>query len=520
MQLGDRAFDDIRKLVYRTAGIKLADGKRDLVVSRLSNRITRLGFHSYEEYIAHVERGDPSGEELRQFINRLTTNKTDFFRESHHFEFLQHRLLDRVRARVASGGPKRLRIWSAGCSTGEEPYTIAMVLLEALGATSGWDVRILASDIDTNVLATAAAGLYPRDRVATIPEPLREAWFDDEGGSLRVRNEVKNLITFRRINFMDEGWPIRTRFDAVFCRNVTIYFDRPTQERLYRRLAKYVAPDGFFIAGHSENLSWLPDVFESVGNTVYRLAGGARPTDRPGPRGRAGHRASAAPGARVFASIPPCAAAVGSRTPAARALGSGPPVVRVLGSGATSARTSHVGGLSVTIQSGEVHVSTRPTTVRTVLGTCVAACLWDPEAGIGGMNHFMLPEGNDPQMPARFGVNAMELLINQLMAAGADRSRLRAKAFGGAQVLGGRLGCEVAERNAAFVRSFLAMERIPLVSERFGGTNALEVEFQTDSGRAFLRQRESAASVLEQELKYKARLLNDVARGGGNVELF
>lgn len=466
LELHAAAFDAIRKIVYRAAGIQLGDAKHALVASRLTKRLTRLGYEDFDSYVEVINHRDPSGAELRELINCLTTNKTDFFRESHHFEFLAERFIAEAKARVAKGAPRRIRIWSAGCSTGEEPWTIAMVVADALRGLPGWDVKILASDIDTKVLATAAEGVYSHERLEPIPAKLRDTAFAEVSGSYRVRDELRELVAFRRINFMDDPWPVRTKFDGIFCRNVTIYFDRPTQDRFYRRLVKYIAPQGYLFAGHSENLSWLGDVLAPIGATIYVPTSG-------GFRGRR--------------SMPPAA----DRTSTAPSVGSSAPVAvsappRALATPMPQAFVPERKKISV--QSGGVYATSEDVRLRTVLGTCVTACLWDEDAQVGGMNHFMLPDGDDPSAPARFGVHAMELLINELMRQGADRRKLKAKAFGAARVLRSSLGANVANRNEAFVRQFLATEGIPLVVGRFGGDSAMEVEFEVRTGRAFVRQ--------------------------------
>src|SRR5581483_5988820 len=201
---------------------------------------------------------------------------TDFFREPAHFIFLKDTVFPQLLERAQRGGARRLRIWSAGCSTGEEPYSIAMTLREHFGPPPGWDVKILASDIDTEVLHKAEQGVYAVDHMHDVPGLLRQKYFlrgtGANAGRVRVRPELQELIKFRRINLIEEPWPIHTRFDLIFCRNVIIYFDRPTQQRLFERLAEYLHDDGYLLLGHSENLHWLNDLFVSQGNTIHRLA--------------------------------------------------------------------------------------------------------------------------------------------------------------------------------------------------------------------------------------------------------
>ncbi|MGE0679655.1 MAG: protein-glutamate O-methyltransferase CheR [Candidatus Binatia bacterium] len=270
----DEEFRFFRTLLMQEAGISLGEGKRHLVASRLAKRLRYFGFTSYKQYYHYLMTEDPSGDERLVMVNCLTTNKTDFFREGHHFDFLRERVLPALREKTLRGAPRRLRIWSAACSSGEEPYTIAMTVREMFPASSGWDIRILASDIDTDILRRAERGIYDQERLAGVPENLQRKYFlrgkGQWEGSVRVRPELRELITFRRINFIDPVWPIHTCFDVIFCRNVIIYFDRETQRRLFERLAGYLDEDGYMMVGHSESLHWLGHLFVPLRGTIYQ----------------------------------------------------------------------------------------------------------------------------------------------------------------------------------------------------------------------------------------------------------
>ncbi len=265
-------FHDFQKLILAEVGIHLKDSKQTLVESRLARRLQHLGFPTYGEYLRYVSRQPAESPERRELINCITTNKTEFFRENHHFEFFKDHVIPEARARAATGDAKQLRIWSAACSTGEEPYSIAITILEHLGADRDWDVKILASDVDTKVLATAEAGVFGADRFEQVPEPLRRRYFlrRKDDGALMAKDVLKSMIRFRRINFIDPGWPIRTSFDVIFCRNVIIYFNHDTQERLFERLVRYLKPTGYLMVGHSENLHWMNRLLVPVENTIYR----------------------------------------------------------------------------------------------------------------------------------------------------------------------------------------------------------------------------------------------------------
>jgi chemotaxis protein methyltransferase CheR len=268
-------FELFRALILKETGISLGDSKRALVVARMAKRLRDLGFNTYSEYYQLLSKNDPLREELPRMINCITTNKTSFFREPHHFDFLRQQLVPELQRRAAAGGQRQIRVWSAACSTGEEPYSIALTLREALGyGFPSWDVRILASDIDTEVLATAQEGMYPLESVASVPQQLQQRMFlrgvGKWDGFVQVRPQVRSMVSFRHINFVDRDWPVHTRFDAIFCRNVLIYFERTGQKTLIDRLAAMLQPQGYLFAGHSENLMWLTDSVVSVRSTVYR----------------------------------------------------------------------------------------------------------------------------------------------------------------------------------------------------------------------------------------------------------
>jgi chemotaxis protein methyltransferase CheR len=254
-------------LVREIAGISLPPHKRALVRSRLAGRARSLGLGSVGEYLEHVQR-DASGGELAAMVDALTTNKTFFFREGAHFDLLSSRILPDLARR---SGP--IRLWSAGCSTGEEPYGLAHVALEVLGERALRDVRILGSDISQRVLNVARPGEYPADAVANIPAGTLDRMFEiaSEGARrvYRVRPELKSIVRFARLNLMS-SWPMRGPFDVIFCRNVMIYFDRPTRERLVRRLADLLAPGGYLCIGHSETITGLSAALEFVQPATYR----------------------------------------------------------------------------------------------------------------------------------------------------------------------------------------------------------------------------------------------------------
>lgn len=265
----DADFDRVRKMIHQHAGISLSPVKRDMVYSRLVRRLRATGQTGFAAYLDHLDRGDEA--EWERFVNALTTNLTSFFREAHHFPiFADH---------LRKIGPSRpIRVWCSAASTGEEPYSIAMTVLETFG--SAGNVSIVASDLDTNVLATAERGVYAQDRVEKLePERLKRFFLKGTGsqeGFVSVRPELKAIIKFQRINLLDATWPVRGPLDVIFCRNVMIYFDKATQYKILSKFAPLMQDDGLMFAGHSESFLHAADLFKSLGKTVYALARATR----------------------------------------------------------------------------------------------------------------------------------------------------------------------------------------------------------------------------------------------------
>lgn len=257
-------FERITRLIYKHAGIALAASKRDMVYNRLSRRLRAVGLHRFDAYLDRLECNG-SDPEWQHFVNALTTNTTAFFREAHHFPVLA----DLLSRRISDHAPA---IWCAAASTGEEPYSIAMTVADTLGPRAS-QVRIVASDLDTAVLDVAAAGVYPMERVERLPPDLLRRHFlrgkGRQAGNVRVRPELQRMIGFTQINLLDPRLPVQGPFDAIFCRNVLIYFDRATQAQVVRRFASLLRPDGLLFIGHSESLFHVSDVYRLQGQTIY-----------------------------------------------------------------------------------------------------------------------------------------------------------------------------------------------------------------------------------------------------------
>ncbi|CAG2143470.1 Chemotaxis protein methyltransferase [compost metagenome] len=262
--LTEHDFEKVRALIHKRAGISLGSHKREMVYSRLARRLRSLGLADFGSYLALLESDDRS-QEWEFFTNALTTNLTSFFREAHHFPLL---------AEHAKKVGRPYSVWCAAASTGEEPYSIAITLAEALGDRAG---TVLATDIDTQVLAKARAGVYTAEQVGRLSQERLKRFFlkgtGARSGSVKVKPDLASTITFEPLNLLAPEWGLREKFDAIFCRNVMIYFDKPTQGRILERFAPLLKPNGLLFAGHSENFSYVTRAFQLRGQTVYELAG-------------------------------------------------------------------------------------------------------------------------------------------------------------------------------------------------------------------------------------------------------
>jgi len=395
-------------------------------VTRLARRLQSLGLTSYHAYYKVLTTGDPTREEREHFINCITTNKTHFFREPHHFDFVRDELIPQLRARVAKGAPRRLRLWSAACSTGEEPYSLAMVAHREL-AHDGYAIEIVASD--TEVLAHAHEGYYSTDHVAEVPPELRAASFERAGERWRVRAELRSIVKFHQLNLIHDRFPFQGVFDAIFLRNVIIYFDRPSQIALFQRLRGYLGATSYLVLGHSESLLHISDAFVPAGRTIYQP--------------RRAHRATA-----------------GRRR----------------------------GRATVTrFAAGGIVVSREALRLDAVVGPSVAACVFDPLAKVGGMAELAAASDREAE---RATERTIAQLAARLIDLGASRHELRAKLVGGgasdpAERARGERELEVAE-------ACLRRADVPLASKRLGGAERLEIQFFTGSGRLLCRAYETA----------------------------
>lgn len=264
----DKDFNFISKLVAERTGIVLSDIKKDMVYSRIVRRIRKLNVNTFDEYCALLKTGDEH--EMVEFTNAITTNLTSFFREPHHFEFLTDTLLPELKANKRD---RKIRVWSAGCSSGEEPYSIAMTMRDYFPSSSDWDIRILATDLDSHMVDRAAKGIYKEDRVTGMDKKHLRKWVrkgkGNMQGNVKICNEIQDMVAFKQLNLMHD-WPIKGPFDFMFCRNVVIYFNKETQKELFDRYADLLAPNAGLFIGHSESLHNVTNRFSSLGRTIYR----------------------------------------------------------------------------------------------------------------------------------------------------------------------------------------------------------------------------------------------------------
>ena len=272
--MSDETFARFSAFVQTELGIKMPAAKKTMLQSRLLKRLRAVGKQTYEEYYDYVFGSQGMTRELVNLIDVITTNKTDFFREPKHFDYLVQTALPQLIRICGTGIRRKVRVWSAGCSTGEEPYTLAMVLSEFAAACRGFQFSILATDISTRVLETAKIAIYEHEKAEPIPMLLRKQYLmqskDKTKGTVRIVPELRSIVRFQRLNFMDDDFGMPKPVDIIFCRNVLIYFDRPTQEKVLNRLCRYLNPGGFMFMGHSETLNGLRVPIVQAAPTIYR----------------------------------------------------------------------------------------------------------------------------------------------------------------------------------------------------------------------------------------------------------
>jgi len=265
----EREFQLFRDIIYRQTGIQMTEKKRNLVVARLSKRLRALNLQTFSEYYEYLNTSSDSSDELNNLINRITTNKTDFFREKHHFDLLVNEILPSYMDASRNGGERRLRIWSAGCSSGEEPYSLAMTAADFFKDERGWDLKILATDLDTDILMMAANGVYSSQQITPVPIGYLSKYFVRSSKGYEVSPQIKAMVVFRKLNLMDPTFPMKKPFDIIFCRNVMIYFDDETKKDLIKKYHSHLRDNGYMFIGHSESLMNMKHLFKFLKHTVY-----------------------------------------------------------------------------------------------------------------------------------------------------------------------------------------------------------------------------------------------------------
>lgn len=272
--LADREFEQLRRVIYDNWGIRLTLAKKTMLSSRLIRRLKVLQMSTFAEYIDYVFSSEGRQNEWSHLINTVSTNKTDFFREPQHFEYLSRKLLPGLSSRMRQQGKRVLRVWSAGCSSGEEPYTLAIVLSEYERATPGFQFSITATDINSQVLELAAQGIYADETIAPVPGVLKHRYFmkgkGQRAGSHRLIPELRHKTMFRRLNLMTDSFGFKLKFDIIFCRNVIIYFDKSTQLQLFNKFHHNLVRGGYLFIGHSENLQGMEDKFRKIDSAIYQ----------------------------------------------------------------------------------------------------------------------------------------------------------------------------------------------------------------------------------------------------------
>jgi chemotaxis protein methyltransferase CheR len=270
-RLSDREYGLISQLVYDKFGINLGEQKRALIVGRLNKVLHQNGFSTFEEYYNHLIK-EQTGEALKTLVDRISTNHTFFWRENDHFDYLVKTVLPEISATTKNIKNRSMKIWCSGCSSGEEPYTLAMLLQEYYGhSLSSWDMGILATDISSQALDKAIKGVYLDENVSKLPAHLRSAYFKNIGNDqLEVVPQLKSMIMYRRLNLIADNYPFKNKFNIIFCRNVMIYFDKPTREALLARYSRYMVDGGYLFIGHSESLGRVAHDFVYVKPAVYR----------------------------------------------------------------------------------------------------------------------------------------------------------------------------------------------------------------------------------------------------------
>ncbi len=437
--MADSIFSQFSQFIQAELGIKMPPAKKTMLQARLQKRLWKLGIDSFDAYYDYVFSPDGRESELPQMIDVVTTNKTDFFRESNHFDFLVERVLPEMIER--HGLDKRFMLWCAGSSSGEEPYSLAMVLHNFSEQVHGFKFFILATDISTRVLDKAKLGIYDEESVEPVPAAFREKYLlrsKERGkGLIRISPNIRSFVKFRRLNLIRNDFSLRETMDIIFCRNVIIYFDRDTQEHVINRLYHHLSPGGYLFTGHSETLNGLSVPLKPVAHTVYQKE-------------------------------------------------------------LTSDMPAHLP--VVTLKPAELFISERPVIVRTVLGSCVAVTMFDRKLGVSAICHALLPEGDERSSafdvqtsgPYKYVKTVIPIMLQRLRNYGVEQKNLEIKLFGGADMLVTETGnpnlLPVGKANIHAVLQIMKAQKLNVVVSDVGGNVGRKILFYTHTGEVLLKR--------------------------------
>jgi len=439
--MSDKTFARFSKFIQTEVGIKMPDAKKTMLQARLQKRLWKLGLTSFDEYCDYLFSHEGLEQELAQMIDVVTTNKTEFFRESKHFEYLvEHALPNLIKRK---GLREEFTIWCAGCSTGEEPYSIAMVLNDFTEQYPDFHFFVLGTDISTRALEQAKIGIYEEERIDPVPLPMRRKYLlksKEKGkGFVRVIPELRAFVKFRRLNFMDKNFGLRESADIIFCRNVIIYFDRLTQEGVLDRICSYLNPGGYLFTGHSETLNGMNLPLIPVAHTVYQQNDlVARGQDLP----------------------------------------------------------------VIYLKPAELCIADKPTIVRTVLGSCLAVTMFNRRLGVSAICHALLPDhsledrqNNDSLARFKYVSSVIPEMVAKLRHYGIKPNEIEVKMFGGAETLNSQLeqarNQPVGKLNVETALKVIAAEGLRVDSSDVGGAFGRKIFFYTHTGEVLLKRLKS-----------------------------
>ncbi len=450
-EMSDKTFLRFSGFIQAELGIKMPLAKKPMLQARLRKRLRASGIHLFDEYYEYVFSPEGFRIELPHMIDVVTTNKTDFFREPKHFEFLAETFLATFLDQDGFAYGRMFRAWCAGCSTGEEPYTLAMVLQDFAEQHPGFDYSITATDISNRVLEHAKQGIYTYEKIKPVPDELMQKYWlkgkDKSEGLVRILPALRAKVTFQRLNLNAKEYKMRKNLDVIFCRNVIIYFDRPTQQTILNHLCQHLKPEGYLFMGHSEALTGMTLPLIPQGNTIY-------------------HR--------------------------------------------TGANSSTLELPFITLNPGELIVTDKPTIIRTVLGSCVAVTMFSRSRGISAICHALLPHPNKNEAyTANYAENykfvafVVPEMVRKIRRYGLKNWQIEVKLFGGADTLSDKSEQEssrpVGALNVKTVMEVLRQEHLHLKTSDVGGNRGRKILFHTHTGEVLLKRLKGSVDENQEE---------------------